>query len=74
MSVEQISTSSKSTAELLKDIEAISNRISYVKINSILVSFVEQLNAEYSLLQKDIKDPVFAKTKGRLNSTKYEKT
>ncbi|CAG8806331.1 3151_t:CDS:1, partial [Racocetra fulgida] len=57
MSIEQIFTSSKSIAELLKDIEAISNRIDYVKINNILASFVEQLNAEYPLLQKDIEDP-----------------
>ncbi|CAG8690699.1 1467_t:CDS:1, partial [Cetraspora pellucida] len=72
MSVEQ--TSTRSTAELLKDIEAIADRVGHIKINNILASFVERLNTEYPLLQEDIKDPVLVKTKGRPNSTKRKKT
>ncbi|CAG8785160.1 9524_t:CDS:1, partial [Cetraspora pellucida] len=68
MSVKQ--TSTRSTAELLKDIEAIANRVGHIKINIILASFVKQLNTKYFLLQKDIKDPVLVKTKRRPNSTK----
>ncbi|CAG8481966.1 17699_t:CDS:1 [Cetraspora pellucida] len=72
MFVEQ--TPTRSTAELLKDIEAIANRVGHIKINNILASFVEQLNTKYPLLQEDIKDPVHVKTKGRPNSTKRKKT
>ncbi|CAG8623317.1 2752_t:CDS:2, partial [Cetraspora pellucida] len=72
MSVKQ--TSTRSTVELLKDIEAIADRVGHIKINNILASFVEQLNTEYPLLQEDIKDPVLVKTKGRPNSTKHKKT
>ncbi|CAG8743303.1 14827_t:CDS:2, partial [Cetraspora pellucida] len=63
----------RSTVNLLKDIEAISNRVSHIKINSTLAHFVEQLNSKYPLLQDDIGDPPIAKTKGRLNSSKRKK-
>ncbi|CAG8485282.1 6956_t:CDS:2 [Cetraspora pellucida] len=48
MSVEQMPT--RSTTELLKDIEAIADRVGHIKINNILASFVDQLNTEYPLL------------------------
>ncbi|CAG8557051.1 14018_t:CDS:2, partial [Cetraspora pellucida] len=63
----------QSTVNLLKDIEAISNQVGHIEINSTLAHFVEQLNSKYPLLQDDIGDPLIAKTKGRLNSSKHKK-
>ncbi|CAG8757926.1 6175_t:CDS:2, partial [Dentiscutata erythropus] len=59
---------------LLKDIEAISNRVGHVEINNMLALFVEQLNSKYPLLQEDISDPLIAKTKGRSKGTKCKNT
>ncbi|CAG8627605.1 16998_t:CDS:2, partial [Cetraspora pellucida] len=64
----------RSTADLLKKIETISNRVGHVEINSSLANFVDQLNEKYPLLQADIQDPANIKTKGRPGSTKYNKT
>ncbi|CAG8737196.1 599_t:CDS:2, partial [Cetraspora pellucida] len=66
--------STRSTSDLLKDIETISNRVGHVEINNTLALFVEQLNSKYPLLQEDIRDPVIAKTKGRPSGTKCKKT
>ncbi|CAG8836490.1 11872_t:CDS:2, partial [Gigaspora margarita] len=64
----------RNTSDLLKDIEAISNRVGHVEINNTLALFVEQLNSKYPLLQEDIGDPLIAKTKGRSKGTKRKKT
>ncbi|CAG8744605.1 6169_t:CDS:1, partial [Racocetra fulgida] len=63
----------RSTVDLLKDIETISNRVDHIEINSTLARFVEQLNNKYPLSQEDIGDPIIVKTKGRPTSTKRKK-
>ncbi|CAG8818627.1 17111_t:CDS:1, partial [Cetraspora pellucida] len=65
MFIEQ--TSTRSTAELFKNIKTIADRVGHIKINNILAFFVKQLNTKYLLLQEDIKDLVFIKTKRRPN-------
>ncbi|CAG8585902.1 6467_t:CDS:2 [Cetraspora pellucida] len=64
----------KSTVDLLKDIESISNRVGHVKINNILAHFVEQLNNDFSLLKEDIEDSIIVKTKKKPSNTKRKKT
>ncbi|CAG8753535.1 13862_t:CDS:1, partial [Dentiscutata erythropus] len=64
----------KNTANLLKDIRTISNRVRHVKINNSLAYFVKELNNEYPLAQEDIEDSLTAKTKRRPNNTNYNKS
>ncbi|CAG8724513.1 19312_t:CDS:1, partial [Racocetra persica] len=63
----------KSTVDLLKDIETISNQVDHIEINNILTLFVKQLNRKYLLLQEKIDDPIIAKTKVKPSGTKYKK-
>ncbi|CAG8744326.1 2080_t:CDS:2, partial [Cetraspora pellucida] len=64
----------KSTLDLLKDVEAICNRVGHIEIKSDLVLFINQLNDKYPLLQANIEDPNTIKTKGRPNNTKCKRT
>ncbi|CAG8645960.1 8732_t:CDS:2 [Dentiscutata erythropus] len=52
----------KSTADLLKEIEVISNRVGYVEINDTLALFVNKLNEQYPLKEADIENPINIKT------------
>ncbi|CAG8743954.1 18528_t:CDS:2, partial [Racocetra persica] len=63
-----------STANLIKEIEAIANRVGHVEINNCLSLFVEKLNNQYPLQQADIGDPTNIKTKERPSNTKCKKT
>ncbi|CAG8684043.1 8594_t:CDS:2, partial [Racocetra fulgida] len=63
----------KSTADLLKEVEAIANRVGHVKINNTLALFVNILNKQYPLKQADIGDSINIKAKGRPSNTKHNK-
>ncbi|CAG8619519.1 17554_t:CDS:2 [Racocetra fulgida] len=67
-------TTFKSTADLIKEIEVIANRVGYVEINNCLSLFVNKLNNQYPLQQADIGDPTNIKMKGRPSNTKRKKT
>ncbi|CAG8840546.1 26142_t:CDS:1, partial [Racocetra persica] len=64
----------KSTANLIKKIEAIANRVGHVEINNCLSLFIEKLNNQYPLQQANIGDPTNIKTKERPSNTKRKKT